>query len=1380
MLDRSSAALCYGLLLALVALACGGEGEPPPRGARPSEPMVFDIASLEDDPPFRVREWGLDDGLPTPVRAVAQSPDGYLWVTTAEGLARFDGVRFEVFTPETTPIFRSGNLQGAYVSEGGDLWVGSRDRWVYRLRDGEWTAYSVEAELDGQHWVQTFAEDGDGVLWMASTGPNLLRFDGQQWIRYPQPLAEVWPLLAVDDEGTLWVTVDPSEAPGAPETLAGPERGVVARMVNGRFVPPANWRAIGFSPNGGRPLFFRPTGETDGDRQRIEMTDAQGQVLAWGWDDGQPRWVMLVDRAGRIWAHVEDAEGQSRMLVGRDGGVLAEIAPEGATWFEQVVEDRQGNVWTFAESTGLLQITADPFQRLSTGDGVPRFAVRVGPSSDGGVLVSTGSGGAEARVATIRDGGVSSEVYRLTRDLPLLSDRITGGCLEVGHAVEDGRGRRWGLAKSYLFRLEAGEATPAFTTGRDGSLWTLYPDPGDPDALWTGDVDGGVWRYDAKLGTATDSFRVGTEEGGFVHTIRRTEDDRLWIGHAGGLSVREPGGEIQPFAAPALRGVTIRAIAEGPQGGLWFATEGSGLVRLFEGEVQVLSTAEGLPVPHVSGVMFDEHGFIWVTGRQMLYRLSFTDALAVLGGERETLDAVTLLPSDGHLGSSPRLASTHQSPDGALWVPSFRGVTWIDPTLYAQQHARPVPVVVESIATESDETFPPSEGLRLPVDERQVTVRYTAPDLLAPDQVRFRTFLDGHDTEWHDRGGVRTATVGGLRPGRYTFHVQAMNAGGVWSHAVVTPTFVVPRRFYETWAFALACLLALGGLAVVGYRARVRALSERQRRLEALVEERTADLQAEKDIVAAQAAELLTLDEAKNRFFANVSHEFRTPLQLILGPLAELAEGTFGDLSHPAREQVDVAERNAWRLLALVEQLLTLARADAGHLKPEPRRLDAAAFGARVAELFQPLAEREGVSLEMALPATDATFDPGLMETVLANLLANAIAFTPEGGTVTLALTPGPPLAFSVHDTGPGLAPHEAARVFDRFYQADASATRRHRGTGIGLALVREIAEAHGGTALAESPPGEGARFTITLPGQVASSASDPKPPGPVLLAAASGDGQRRAASAPPAAPPDVPRVLVADDNADLRDLVRRHLDDRYSIAEAGDGEDALALARDLLPDVVVSDVMMPGLDGFELVRALRDSPETDFLPVLLLTARASIADTVEGLGAGADDYLAKPFAPAELRARVDALIASRQRLRERWGGTPAPLPAYARPEATPTQRTLVEQLVAFVDANLDDDALAVDALAEAVGMSRSTLYRRLEGALEGSPADLLRSVRLDRAAGLLQKQAGSVTEVAYAVGFRSVSHFSARFRDRFGATPSEFTRERAKNGKNG
>jgi len=1348
---------------------------------------------------FRVREWTVDDGLPEPIMQVAQTPDGYLWATTFDGLVRFDGVRFTHYTTDNTPAFRSHDLLGLYAARDGTLWTGGRDGWVYALRDGDWTAYDLTGILP-RHWVQGFAEDADGTLWMISTGDIAARFDGTRWTRVSQRIRDIWTPFAADADGTVWTHLPARDVPGARETLLGD--GVVARWNGERFVPAGGTRWQGFTATQDGPLFHRfadPAAlQTQDGPVRVQLFDAAGTEKGWFWSNGRAL-ARLVDRKGRVWVQrPRGGDGaRSILTVERNGTELVRIEPSGDTWIVQVFEDRQGNVWVHSRSSGLLQITEEPFRRYTAADGVPGFSLRAVQEPSGAILVSSEWGVAGPNLAVIRDGTVTPRTFR-PRSVPApLRAHVRNGTVQLGHVTTDAQGQRWALAGRYLLRLDGDDASIAWSTGGP-NLWTLSPDPAAPNALWLGDADGGVYRFDRERAMVTDRYSTD----GRVYQVHRGPRERLWIGTEGGLRRVDATGTLTAVRDSALDGRPIRDLFNAPDGSLWAATEGGGLVRLYGTEIRALTTQHGLPSDHLSAVVLDAQGFFWLGGRQALYRLSWDDVNAVLDGRRGRVPAVRLLPSAGHLGASNKLVEVAQAADGSLWIPSFKGVTRLDPAQYAAQFDEPLPLHVEALATEPGGVQPLRAGMQLPVGARTVTLQYTAPDLRAPDLVRFRTRLRGRDTAWVDQGPQRSVTYGALPPDTYTFEVQAMNAGGVWNSSVATLAFTVPPRVTETWWFFGLCALGLLAMAALGNHLRVRSLVRRQRELNALVDERTRQLQTEKETVLAQADALRSLDRAKSRVFANVSHEFRTPLTLTLGPLDDLTDGLYGPLPSPVLEQVDLARRNARRVLDLINQLLDVARLEAGQVRLRARRLDLAEVVADVAQTFAPLAERKAITLNVrcpeahasAAPPTTVWANPEHLQKILANLLSNALKFTPEGGSVRVTVTAqDDTLTVAVRDSGPGISAEDLPHVFDRFYRAGETDERMRVGSGIGLALTKELVDLHHGTITVESEEGFGSQFTVALPrGRDHLRPSEIADPNDRSTAAHShGDSLPALAlgiasdSASPAEPSgderaeddasdadDRTTVLLVDDNAEVRALLRRHLADDYRILEAADGADGLERARADLPDLVLSDVMMPEMDGVALCRALKSDPATEFIPVILLTARAEIEDRLEGLDEGADDYLTKPFNTAEVRARVRNLIRSRQQLRDRLPTSPGLRPA--DPDVSSMDRHFLEDVQSAIEAHMGDEAFTVTDLAEAVGLSRTHLYRRLQEVMDTSPSALIRSMRLQRAAQLLAQDAGSISEIAYAVGFKSVSHFSRSFREAFGHSPSAHGAETA------
>jgi CheY-like chemotaxis protein len=505
-----------------------------------------------------------------------------------------------------------------------------------------------------------------------------------------------------------------------------------------------------------------------------------------------------------------------------------------------------------------------------------------------------------------------------------------------------------------------------------------------------------------------------------------------------------------------------------------------------------------------------------------------------------------------------------------------------------------------------------------------------------------------------------------------------------------------------------------------------------------------------------------------------VSRELRNPLTLTIGPLEDLRTRAAGD---PQVERwLDIALRNARRLLRLVNQILDVAKLEAGAMHLAPRPLDLGPFTRGVVAAFAPVAERKGIRLTVeTIEALPGAFDADAVEKILTNLLSNAIKFTPGGGTVDVALSKdGEAARLLVRDSGPGIPPDQIAHVFERFYQVDESTSRTQPGTGIGLSLVKELVELHGGSVVVVSGSA-GTTFTATIPprvpvdGVAVGNAVVAPDIHSLATAVTSEHGAGTAESSDDdMKSEDVPTLLVVDDSADLRSYIRDHFAAQFRVLEAADGAEGIALARRHLPDVVLSDVMMPGTDGHELVRVLRASAETDFLSIILLTAQAEDEQRLEGLERGADEYIVKPFEMRELDVRVRNLIASRRRLRERFSSRHVEVRA-THVDVAPADQAYVARVREAIHQGLADPDFGVGELADAVSQDRSHLFRRVKQLFGDSPSDLIRRMRVEEGERLLTEGSATVTDVAYAVGFNSLSYFCRCFQDVYGVTPAAY-----------
>jgi signal transduction histidine kinase/DNA-binding response OmpR family regulator/ligand-binding sensor domain-containing protein len=669
------------------------------------------------------------------------------------------------------------------------------------------------------------------------------------------------------------------------------------------------------------------------------------------------------------------------------------------------------------------------------------------------------------------------------------------------------------------------------------------------------------------------------------------------------------------------------------------------------------------------------------------------------------------------------------------------------------------------------------DELMIDYQHNNFAIEFSSMEMKAPEKNLYRHKLEGFDNDWIETNfRDRTATYTNLDAGEYTFRVKASNHHGIWSDEETTLKIkVLPPPWKSTKAYTAYSILFIGLL----YAAR-KNIVQRERLKSNL---KLAKVEQEKEHFELEKAK--EVDKVKSTFFANISHEFRTPLTLIKGPVQELLE-EFTD--HPkVKDRLTLVQRNADLVLKLINQLLDLAKLESGTLTVEKSESDLNAFLRVVTNSFSSLAFQKNITLETELPQQRnlVSFDKGKVETILINLINNAIKFTPPGGSVVLrtelknlqatneshsAGTPlwrrgvGGEVIITVSDTGIGIPLDQQTKVFERFHQV--SEAHKEVGTGIGLSLVKELVALMNGTLSLKSEPSKGSEFRVILPVEVIRELTEPVE---VL--------DLKEQFAPQAFIPKEnghdsegstrPRILVVEDNGDLRRFIIDSLGTEFHFLEAGDGKQGMDTAIAETPDLIISDVMMPEMDGITMTGILKKDTRTSHIPLILLTAKTSDESKLSGLSTGADDYLTKPFNKNELLLKVRNSIALRVKLREKLK-----LELLKESPNIEVQSADEKFLLKVRDAilsRLSDEQLSVESLADEIGLSRSQLFRKISALTGASVNELIRTFRLQRAAQLIEQDWGPVTQVAYEVGYSNLSYFSKAFKEKYGVLPSEY-----------
>lgn len=641
---------------------------------------------------------------------------------------------------------------------------------------------------------------------------------------------------------------------------------------------------------------------------------------------------------------------------------------------------------------------------------------------------------------------------------------------------------------------------------------------------------------------------------------------------------------------------------------------------------------------------------------------------------------------------------------------------------------------------------------------------FAAPSFVAAESNRYQYLLDGFDKKWSDWSAETRKDYTNLPEGDYQFLARSQNIYGDVSDVGTFNFEILPPWYRSWWAYLLYLLLFITFLSAI-LKWRSRQLKAKNEALERLVDVRTSEVRHQASQLEIQAEKLKELDKAKSRFFANISHEFRTPLTLIKGPIEQLEQNFDEKMS---LETVKMIRRNANRVLNMVNQLLDLSKFDEGSLKLAPTEGDVFKCIRAATSSFNSHAAQRDIDYKVQIPqeALWASFDRGKLENIIYNLLGNAFKFSGDGSEISFIASFGTRgLEILVSDSGKGIPAEKLPYIFDRFYQVDDSNTREKSGSGIGLSLSKDLVELMDGTITVTSEVNKGTFFTVQLPIQKIKM-------GYKEVVEDSMEGEVSTRKSPfvlsKADERNLPSILLVEDNFDMRHFIKEQLTKNYKVIEAINGDEGLKKAMANPSDLIITDLMMPKMDGIELCKRLKTDVHTSHIPVIMLTAKAGMENKIEGLETGADDYLTKPFDAKELLVRTKNLIEQRQKLRELYSNKEVQVDP-KKITVTSIDQKFLEELILLLEEHYSDADFGVPQMQEALAMSKTQLHRKLKALTNEAPGELLRNFRLKRAAQLLSQKADSVTQIAYRVGFNNLSYFAKCFKELYGVAPSNY-----------
>jgi signal transduction histidine kinase/DNA-binding response OmpR family regulator/streptogramin lyase len=901
-------------------------------------------------------------------------------------------------------------------------------------------------------------------------------------------------------------------------------------------------------------------------------------------------------------------------------------------------------------------------------------------------------------------------------------------------------------------------------------IWEIYEDR--ERNLWIGTLGGGIDLLDRKTNRFTNYRSTPGQPGplrsNYISAILQDRKGNLWVGSSSGIAVLQKGKTTPLFFQRSndknsLSEDNVICLLEDSKGRMWIGTrEGLNLYNEQTGQFQVFTTSDGLPANMILNILEDNHQTLWISTPNGL-----CNAIPV---EKEEGLSFTIITYDEmnnlqHLEFNDNAALKTRSGELIFGGPS--GFNIIDADKIKKLSNRPEIVFtglqILNKAVEPGELVNDRVLLKqslsrlgaidLEYSENVFSIEFASLDFTHSRRDRYAYMLEGFNTDWlYADHTQRRATYTNLNPGHYTLKVKVLNRDGLWSDIKTLRINIQPPFWRTPLAYIIYVLIAAGLFLL----ARRITLDRIHMRFEVRQQRREAE--------RAHA-----LEQLKTKFFTNVSHEFRTPLSLIIAPLERIIRQTADD---EQKKQLNLVQRNAKRLLNLVNQLLDFRKMEVQEVKLHPAIGDIVSFIHDISNSFMDVAEKKKMqySFSSNVDSLEIYFDRDKIEKILFNLLSNAFKYTHDNGIVSVNLVYNQPvtvdgdgtLAIEVLDTGIGIPANQHEKIFERFFQTDVPTSMVNQGTGIGLAITKEFVRLHNGIITVKSEPEKGSCFTVLLPARKIA-----EPSVRVAISAMAGDVEEQLPLEESNTKDRKKTIIIVEDNEDLRFYLKDNLKMQYHIEEATNGREGWEKIKRLNPDLVVSDIMMPVMDGIELARKIKSETPTAHIPVILLTAMGSEEKQLEGLKAGVNDYITKPFTFEILASRIRNLLAQQKLLQKRFQKQIEVNPGEVT--VTPVDERFLKQALEVVEKFIGEPDFSVEDLSREMHMSRVALYKKILSLTGKAPLEFIRSIRLKRAAQLLVKSGLSVSEVAYEVGFNNPKNFTKYFKEEFKVLPSQF-----------
>ena len=1330
------------------------------------------------------------------INAVYQDRKGFIWIATENGLNKFDGTRFSIYRHNATD---STSLKNNYVrtlfeDSRGNFWIGCINglQRYDRATDNFHELFISRKDGRKNPHITSIIERRNGDLWIATSGQGAISLKknsnpasfhieteltdriGSNYLNviFEDSRQNLW--IATEEKGLYRYSPESKELKSykAPYHIAGDDVSAICEDAHGQIF-------VGTLTKG----LFRLSSRQEGNFEPVLYQNRMNLNIRTLIIDTRGKLIIGTDGEG-----VKEYQPQQDIIV--DSEINASPFDFSKSKVHSLIEDKDHNLWLGIFQKGLILVPGISnkfdyygYKSIHNNTIGSSCVMAIHTDEQATIWIGTDNDGLYA----INDQGKQLRHYTHQAGNP---QSVPGTILCL---YEDSNQELWlGSYFDGLARMNKQTGTCQDAT----SLLQGNLNAGKPKVsciiedknknLWVGTYGSGLYKinlptqhvtYYESTRNENDDWSINRLPNDWISYLLEDKEGMIWIGTYKGLAVLNP--QTDNFINykkqnNLLPGYVVYSLLESSNGEIWAGTS-EGLVCLNKDRLTpvLFTTADGLPSDIICGLAEDEKKNIWISTHQGISKLNPPEK-----------KFINYYAGDGLQGNEFTRTAVFKDKRGKIFFGGTNGVTAFYPqditeikkemnVLITGFHVANRPVKKGDKSGNNvitDTAVMDTEQFTLAYNENTFSIDFSVLEFSNPDRISYQYKIKELGDEWiSTQPGTNRVTYSSLKPGKYTFSVQARDHNNFSN--IRTVTIAITPPWYQTW-WAKVIWGCLGALLI--YALTMYILSRIRHRQEVM-----------------RQKHMEQINEAKLQFFINISHEIRTPMTLIISPLEKLLA------EHSEKQPVYLMiYRNAQRILRLINQLMDIRKLDKGQMHLKFRETDIVGFINDLMQTFNYQAQKKNITFtfEKELEGADSLkvwIDLNNFDKVLMNVLSNAFKYTHEGGNIEVSLKTGHNDAYrgalkdyfeiDITDNGIGIDKNKIEQIFERFYQIDNDMTQSNFGTGIGLHLSRSLVELHHGIIKAENrEDGQGTRFVIRLPlgsnHLKAEELENPEETGseptisqlPKDSIYETEEENKTNEYRKPKAKTRY-RVLIVEDDEEIRRYIRSELDSDFRIYECTNGREGLETILKEKPDLVISDVMMPEMDGITLCRKIKQNLNINHIPIILLTAKSKAEDQIEGLEIGADAYIVKPFNTELLRTTISNLIANRERLRGKLVGEQQVEEKITKIEMKSNDEILMSKVMKTINDHLADPTLNVEMLAANVGMSRVHMHRKLKELTNQSARDFIRSIRLKQAANLLREKNLSVSEVAYATGFSNLSHFSNTFRDFYGISPSEY-----------